>query len=103
VKPKGVLLTAFVFCLLVVLTGCTAGEMGNRLAPPSFGEVQNNSFPLKALTKVNGIIPSRMDHIRRVGQLQVNLLNILAQGGTQALQRIISVTLPSNYIPMVEA
>ena len=53
-KSKGVLFAAFLFCLLVVFTGCTSGKTGNRMTLPTFGEVQNNSFPLKTLTKANG-------------------------------------------------
>lgn len=53
-KFRLVFFMVFAICLLSIATGCTSGKTGDRLPLPSFGEVQNNSFPLKALTKVNG-------------------------------------------------
>lgn len=53
-KFRLVLFVGLAICLLSVGAGCNSGKTGDRLPLPSFGEVQNNSFPLKALTKVNG-------------------------------------------------
>lgn len=53
-KFRLVLFVGLAICLFCVGTGCSSDETGNRLALPSFGEVQNNSYPLKTLTKSNG-------------------------------------------------
>lgn len=53
-KSKLLLFMVFAFCLLSTAAGCSSGGKSNRLALPSFGEVQNNSFPLKTLEKMNG-------------------------------------------------
>ena len=53
-KFRLVLFVGLAICLLSVGAGCASGKTGDRLPLPAFGEVQNNSFPLKTLTEVNG-------------------------------------------------
>ena len=53
-KFRLVFFAVLAICLLSVGAGCNSGEKSSRPALPAFGEVQNNSFPLKALTKGNG-------------------------------------------------